>query len=332
MQWDSDVSRWTLVSGMLGTVTSETGDHVEGDSSFQFAVPSGTSGSQYTYGDFIAVDPRRTYAGAITAKMINGTGTFGAGVLTYDAAKELLEFRRFIVVGVTLGTEWTEFTGRIGGEGTGSGTFPAGTRFIKPAIFVHEGNVGTTRVDAFSIVMATSRSTTDNDVAAKLLPAGTVIAFASETCPAGFRRCDGAQLPAADHPELFNAIGTNFGGGGPNFHLPDLRGQFVRGWDSNAGRDPDRDGRTASAAGGQTGNRVGSTQGHVFGSHSHDAYAPFNDVNSSASQGFPNGNVHHAFRTTDRGREYPLQAGAISSAGGNETRPTNVYLNFCIKL
>jgi microcystin-dependent protein len=332
VHWSSDPTQWTLISGEQGLVTNETSESLDGDSSFQFTIPTGVTGAQYTYGDVIAVDTRRTYAGAISAKLVNGTGTFSAGVFAYDAAKAPLDYRPFMVSGVTLGAAWTEFTGRITGEGTGAGTFPAGTRFIKPAIFVNEGNIGTTRVDALSIVSAASRATVDNEMAAALVPAGTVIAFAGETCPTGYVRCDGRLLAAAAYPQLFNAIGNNFGSGAGQFAVPDLRGQFIRGWDSGAGRDPDRGSRAASAAGGASGDRVGSAQGQALLSHTHTAWAPFGDLDSASSQGWPKLNNHQAFRTSDRGREYALHADAISAAGGNETRPSNLYLNYCIKL
>ena len=47
----------------------------------------------------------------------------------------------------------------------------------------------------------------------------------------------------------------------PYDKTPDLRGRFVRGVDSGAGQDPDAAKRTASALGGNTGDRVGSFQG-----------------------------------------------------------------------
>lgn len=37
--------------------------------------------------------------------------------------------------------------------------------------------------------------------------------------------CDGRSLSASDYPDLFNIIGTSFGGGGGNFNLPDFRGR-----------------------------------------------------------------------------------------------------------
>src|SRR5262249_37439087 len=146
----------------------------------------------------------------------------------------------------------------------------AGTRFIKPEVFLNEGNIGSTRVDAFSIIPSATRSALDADLATRITPPGTVITFASETCPSGYLRCDGSAQSAATYPELFAAIGTAFGNpAAGQFNLPDLRGLFVRGWASGVGNDPDRGSRVASRAGGATGDHVGTFQGDVFASHNH---------------------------------------------------------------
>jgi len=49
--------------------------------------------------------------------------------------------------------------------------------------------------------------------------------------------------------------------------------------------------------------------------HTHTAFAPNNDVNDTASQGFPFGNTHNAFRTSDRGRDQAVNSAAISNSG-----------------
>ena len=40
-------------------------------------------------------------------------------------------------------------------------------------------------------------------------------------------KCDGRTLPKADYPELFNALGTSFGGSGNQFNLPHLTGKVL---------------------------------------------------------------------------------------------------------
>jgi len=331
MRWAPDTSLWVLASGTQGAVSLDNADALEGGSSFDFNVTTGTTGSQYTYGDFLPIDTRRTYSGRISVKLVSGAGTFSAGVLAYDASQTLLGARQFIASTASLAQgSWTEFIGTVSGEGTGPGTFPVGTRFVKPEIFVNTGNIGDTKVDAFFIVPAATRATMAPDTVSRLVPPGTVIAFASETCPAGYLRCDGAAVSRTNYPDLFAAIGTAWGApSGTQFNVPELRGLSMRGWNSGTGNDPDAAGRVATRAGGATGDRVGTYQGDNLVSHSHTACAPPNSANDPSSQGWPQGG-HVGFRTSDRAPS-ACYGGFIGAFGGNETRPRNVSVNYCIK-
>jgi len=133
---------------------------VEGDSSFEFNVPpgSGTQGAWFVYGDFVAIDPRLTYRGSVSAKLVTGAGDFSAGYMAFDAAKAALAANGggsasyFIASNsvLTIGN-WTNFMGVVSGEGTGPTQFPVGTRFIRPIVVVNRDNIGITRVDAMRI-------------------------------------------------------------------------------------------------------------------------------------------------------------------------------------
>lgn len=70
-------------------------------------------------------------------------------------------------------------------------------------------------------------------------PVGSVIMHAGQEPPPLYLKCDGVELKRAEYPELFAVIGTTFGSGdgSTTFALPDLRGEFLRGWDD--GRDVD---------------------------------------------------------------------------------------------
>lgn len=61
---------------------------------------------------------------------------------------------------------------------------------------------------------------------AGMLMAGIVILNAGGTVPNGWLLCDGSSLATADYPDLFAAIGYQFGGSGASFNLPDLRDRF----------------------------------------------------------------------------------------------------------
>lgn len=56
---------------------------------------------------------------------------------------------------------------------------------------------------------------------------GEIRMFAGNFAPAGWMFCEGQTVAIADFPELFNVIGTTYGGDGVNtYNLPDLRGRL----------------------------------------------------------------------------------------------------------
>jgi len=156
--WGSDPTKWSQLTGAPSTATANTADVIEGDASFEFNVPTGTQGGYFAFGDYIPVDPRVTYSGALSVKLVNGAGDFSAGVEAYDKAKTRLDANDtqravyFVANQRTLATgTWTDFTGVLVGEGAGLDQLPVGTRFIRPVVFVNRNNIGTTLVDALRI-------------------------------------------------------------------------------------------------------------------------------------------------------------------------------------
>lgn len=73
-------------------------------------------------------------------------------------------------------------------------------------------------------------------------PIGAIIFAAYDTPPNGWLECNGAAVSRTAFPELFARIGTYFGTGDGTvtFNLPDLRGEFIRGWDHDRGIDNGR--------------------------------------------------------------------------------------------
>ncbi|EFV4515301.1 phage tail protein, partial [Escherichia coli] len=61
------------------------------------------------------------------------------------------------------------------------------------------------------------------------LPVGVPVPWPSATPPTGWLKCNGAAFSAEEYPELAKAYPTN--------KLPDLRGEFIRGWDDGRGVD-----------------------------------------------------------------------------------------------
>jgi len=78
------------------------------------------------------------------------------------------------------------------------------------------------------------------------VPVGAVFHLATITIPAGYLKCNGDVVPNgigtvqgvnADFSALHAALGTTYGSAG---QMPDLRGEFVRGFDDGRGTDAGR--------------------------------------------------------------------------------------------
>lgn len=152
---------------------------------------------------------------------------------------------------------------------------------------------------------------------------GTIQPHAGGAAPEGYLVCDGAIVNIADYPKLYAIIGTSWGYGnndGLTFHLPDLRGRFLRGVDDAAGRDPDSGARTPSNTGGNSGDAVGSVQDDVFEGHTHATYFG----------GIGGGTLYPEDPYISN--QFAGQAHNVSNTGGNETRPVNANVTYVIKV
>lgn len=178
-----------------------------------------------------------------------------------------------------------------------------------------------------------------------IIPPGTIQAFGGGAVPEGWLLCDGSTVSRATYSALFTAIGTAHGSGNgtTTFHLPDLRGRFLRGADNMgtgaAGRDPDAAGRTAGNSGGNTGNTVGSVQSEATAPHRHWTFANVGSSNQTMSAttytafrsvgGLSGYDYWHGNTTTDAslGLTSNATTGTIT-----ETRPQNVAVEYIIKV
>lgn len=82
------------------------------------------------------------------------------------------------------------------------------------------------------------------------------------TPPKDYLPCDGRELSKRAYPELYETISGVWGETTNTFFLPDLRGQFVRGWDDGDGADPD--------SGADKIRDFGSEQEDAFQGHRHN--------------------------------------------------------------
>lgn len=168
------------------------------------------------------------------------------------------------------------------------------------------------------------------------VPAGVVFPFAGNSAdtPDGYLFCDGSAVSRTSYAKLFSILGVSCGSGdgSTTFNLPDYRGFFHRGVDGGASRDPDAGSRSAMNSGGNTGDNVGSTQGHQYASHNHSM--PYNGGN--ANSGITNttilpSNAGGGVSLGYNGGASSSNTSMISNNGGNETRGINAYVNYIIK-
>lgn len=90
------------------------------------------------------------------------------------------------------------------------------------------------------------------------LPVGVPVPWPTATAPAGWLKCNGAVFTATQYPKLALAY--------PTLVLPDLRGEFLRGWDDGRGVDS---GRTLLSA--QSGSVIRQSAGPTASSTSNPA-------------------------------------------------------------
>jgi microcystin-dependent protein len=122
------------------------------------------------------------------------------------------------------------------------------------------------------------------------------IAWAQSTPPSGYVQMVGQTL-GLEYPILRSIYGNN---------LPDLRGVFVRGWDSGRGLD--------------SGRELLSYQVDDLASHKHTLLRATNSGVGSLTDQVTTANGDGGL------------ANAVGNTGGGETRPKNIAFNYIVKL
>nr|WP_303832649.1 phage tail protein [Snodgrassella alvi] len=167
-------------------------------------------------------------------------------------------------------------------------------------------------------------------------PAGAIQFFAMETAPVGWLKANGAEVSRTLYANLFVAIGTTFGSGDgkTTFNLPDLRGEFLRGWDDGRRLDKKR--------------LMGSTQNQQILDHSHNMEAWTSSINGLISKdttitnsiwgGIPvvmgDGGVMYSDKVgiSINPNYRVVGTRGVQDGAGEENRPRNVALLACIKI
>lgn len=139
---------------------------------------------------------------------------------------------------------------------------------------------------------------------------GTIVAWPNSTVPTGWLECDGSAIPS-QYTALIALIGS---------YTPDLRGEFIRGWDNGAGIDS---GRTLGSS--QSSDNLSHTHTVTDLGHSHSITTYQYAASSSSYVGRASGG--------SAGTAYTNSATtgiSINSDGGTESRPRNVALMYII--
>ena len=172
--------------------------------------------------------------------------------------------------------------------------------------------------------------------------------MATTTAPSGYLKCDGAAISRTAFADLFAIIGTTHGegDGSSTFNVPDLRGEFVRGWDDSRGVD--------------SGRVFGSSQSDTNKQHNHTATSTSTISPSSHNHVFP-GDDQLSFTANGQGGWTDRRTGSfsydadsstsgngiiyrtsdatlsaststsIANQGGSEARPRNIAMMYVIK-
>ena len=178
-------------------------------------------------------------------------------------------------------------------------------------------------------------------------PVGTVIWYAGSSAPAGYLKANGDSIAngsgttqgiTANFSELYAIVGAT---------LPDLRGEFVRGWDDGKGTDSGRAIRTNQASQNKShGHSVSATTTIANDTHTHDTKLDANRVfgytiSGDATDGettpygnpggIPGWNIPTNLNADDTHNHTATTTISQSNQGGTEARPRNVALLACIK-
>ena len=160
------------------------------------------------------------------------------------------------------------------------------------------------------------------------LPVGVPVPWPSATPPTGWLKCNGAAFSSEKYPKLAKAY--------PTLKLPDLRGEFIRGWDDGRGMDTGR--AILSAQGDAIRNIYGE-----FKTVNTENYSIWESVGSFKGAVVPlspsTNNSHFSLvrsMVTERtdGAVYPKVIGLDASRivpTANENRPRNIAFNYIVR-
>ncbi|WP_267199781.1 phage tail protein [Escherichia coli] len=155
------------------------------------------------------------------------------------------------------------------------------------------------------------------------LPVGVPVPWPSATPPTGWLKCNGAAFSAEEYPELAKAYPTN--------KLPDLRGEFIRGWDDERGVDS---GRTLLSAQGDAIRNITGGFGQLRVNSEINAIVDVQSVSGAFYGGTSvrnNINVSMTYANNRKIRQDVHFSAANVVPTANENRPRNIAFNYIVR-
>ena len=155
------------------------------------------------------------------------------------------------------------------------------------------------------------------------LPVGVPVPWPSATPPTGWLKCNGAAFSAEEYPELAKAYPTN--------KLPDLRGEFIRGWDDERGVDS---GRTLLSSQGDAIRNITGGFGQLRVNSEINAIVDVQSVSGAFYGGTSvrnNINVSMTYANDRKIRQDVHFSAANVVPTANENRPRNIAFNYIVR-
>lgn len=155
-------------------------------------------------------------------------------------------------------------------------------------------------------------------------PIGSIIAYAGTNAPSKYMICDGTAISRTTYANLFSIIGTTYGSGdgSTTFNLPNLKGKFISGLDTN-----DTDFNTLGKTGGS---KKLQANMNLFGSSSH-LYFDYESVTGSTYTE----NTRKWTNTEDQSSHSENETTAVAVQGiddANNSMPPYIVLNYIIRV
>jgi len=166
------------------------------------------------------------------------------------------------------------------------------------------------------------------------VPSGAVFCIAVASVPSGYLECNGQSVSRTTFAALFAVIGTQYGSSsGSTFKVPDLRGEFIRGFDNGRGVDSGRSVASSQSDQNKQHNHSASSSSSVTDpGHTHTAnYGQGNLVSSGGAFGLRDSGTANRINSNNTGISVSTST-SIGNDGGNETRPRNIAMMYVIKV